>query len=208
MIVFIDDSGDPGFKIDKGSSRTFVFCCVIFDDELDAEKTAVTIKEFRRKINKSDKFEFKFNKSSKVIREKFLQEISNCNFKFRAIVMQKEKIKSEELRSSKESFYKFTMKMVLQHNAGEIHDAKIKLDGRGDRVFRRELLTYLRKHLNSNEQRVINNIRFVDSKRNVLIQLADMIAGTINRKYQLEKTDSTLYWNIIKKKNSDLWEFK
>lgn len=32
MLVFIDDSGDPGFKLDKGSSRFFVICSVIFDD--------------------------------------------------------------------------------------------------------------------------------------------------------------------------------
>ena len=40
MLVFVDDSGDPGFKIGKGSSPVFVISCVIFDDDLEAEKTA------------------------------------------------------------------------------------------------------------------------------------------------------------------------
>ncbi len=26
MLVFIDDSGDPGFAIDKGASKMFVIC--------------------------------------------------------------------------------------------------------------------------------------------------------------------------------------
>lgn len=39
MLIFIDDSGDPGFKLDKGSSKVFVIACVIFDDGLEAEKT-------------------------------------------------------------------------------------------------------------------------------------------------------------------------
>lgn len=51
MLVFIDDSGDPSFSFSKGASKLFVICCVIFADELEAEKTAVAIKELRRKLN-------------------------------------------------------------------------------------------------------------------------------------------------------------
>ena len=48
MLVFIDDSGDPGFKIEKGSSTHFVIAMVCFDDTLEAEKTTVAIKELKR----------------------------------------------------------------------------------------------------------------------------------------------------------------
>ena len=86
MLVFIDDSGDPGFKVDKGSTLVFVIACVIFDDELEAEKTAVSIKEFRRKLKKSDSFEFKFNKSNRELRLKFLENTANFKFRIRCIV--------------------------------------------------------------------------------------------------------------------------
>ena len=66
MLVFIDDSGDPGFNFKKGSSRFFIIAAVIFNDELEAEKTAVSIKELRRKLNFPDDVEFKFNKSRKM----------------------------------------------------------------------------------------------------------------------------------------------
>ncbi|MBU1255411.1 DUF3800 domain-containing protein, partial [Patescibacteria group bacterium] len=101
MLVFIDDSGDPGFKFNKGSSKVFVIACVIFDDKLEAEKTAVAIKEFRRKIKFPDTMEFKFNKSSKKVRKGFLIKVSKYKFRIRAIVMQKEKIYGRELRRSK-----------------------------------------------------------------------------------------------------------
>lgn len=68
MIVFIDDSGDAGFKFDKGSSRYFIIACILFKDELEAEKTALAIKEYRRKCRFSDEMEFKFNGSRKEIR--------------------------------------------------------------------------------------------------------------------------------------------
>ena len=54
MLIFIDDSGDPGFKINKGASAFFVIACVIFKDELEAEKSAVALKQFRRKLKFPD----------------------------------------------------------------------------------------------------------------------------------------------------------
>lgn len=208
MLIFIDDSGDPGFKLDKGSSKTFVICCVIFDDELEAEKTAVKIKELRRKLKLSDQYEFKFNKCSRKFREEFLRTVIDSKFRIRAIVMPKDNIISEELKRSKESFYNFTIKMVLKHNFGTIKNAKIRLDGHGNRLFRRELLTYLRKYLNTKEKTIIKNIRFRDSYKDVLIQLADMIAGSINRRFYKDKTDSKIYWDIVKRQKEDLWIFK
>ena len=50
QLVFIDDSGDPGFKLNRGSSKHFVIACVIFDDPLDAEETALQMKKFRRDL--------------------------------------------------------------------------------------------------------------------------------------------------------------
>ena len=203
----MDDSGDPGFKTDKGSSKTFVMCCIIFDDELEAEKTAIKIKELRRKLKKTDTFEFKFNKCSRKYREVFLKTVSDSKFRIRAIVMPKENIYGEELKRSKESFYNFTIKTVLKNNFGKIKYAKIRLDGHCNRIFRKELLTYLKKHLNSRNQTVIENIKFRDSHKDVLIQLADMVAGSINRSFNTEKEDSKIYWNIIKKRKEDLWVF-
>ncbi|MBI2587317.1 DUF3800 domain-containing protein [Candidatus Amesbacteria bacterium] len=85
MLVFIDDSGGPGFKVERGSSPVFVIACVIFDDELEAEKSAVAIKGFRRNLKKSDRFEFKFNKGNREIRIAFLECIRRFDFRVRAI---------------------------------------------------------------------------------------------------------------------------
>ena len=208
MLIFIDDSGDPGFKIDRGSSTTFVICCIIFDDELEAERTAVRIKELRRELKKSDRFEFKFNKSSKGYRIKFLETIKSFKFRVRAIVMPKRVIHSDELRNSKTSFYNYTIKLVLKNSGGTLKNARIRLDGHGNRMFRRELTSYLRRSLDSVDRGMIENLRFRSSDKDVLIQLADMVAGSINKKYQNEKTDKDIYWDMIKSRCEDLWEFK
>jgi hypothetical protein len=208
MLVLIDDSGDPGFKIEKGSSRAFVICCVIFDDFLEAEKCAIAIKELRRELKKGDNFEFKFSKCSKDYKVKFLEVIAQFKFRIRAIVMEKGKIYSEELKNSKTSFYNYTIKLVLKHSAGKLKSAKIRLDGHNDRTFRRELISYLRKSLEQAEDGMVESLRFRDSGSDVLIQLAYMVAGSINRTLQEGKTDQNIYWGIIKKRKEDIWFFK
>lgn len=207
VLVFIDDSGDPGFKIEKGSSLVFVIACVIFDDELEAEKTAVAIKELRRKLKRSDRFEFKFNKANRNHRLQFLENIIHYKFRIRAIVFEKRRVRSNELKTSKQSFYNFAIKMVLKHNSGTVKEAKIRLDGHGDRIYKQEVVRYLKKELNNKENKVFKKIQFVDSKINVLIQLADMIVGSIHRRYEIDKTDAKVYFAAIKKNVEDIWEF-
>lgn len=43
MLVFIDESGDPGFKIGKGSTNVFVAVLVAFRDVDQARRTQEAI---------------------------------------------------------------------------------------------------------------------------------------------------------------------
>lgn len=210
MLVFIDDSGDPGFKVGRGSTRVFVVALVIFDDDLDAEETSLKIKRLRRQISKYDDFEFKFNKCSKEIRCKFLRRVAASKFRVRAIVVPKSKIYSPKLRDSNEYFYNHAIKLVLKHHGGTIKNAKIFLDGHGPKKQEQAFLSYLRREINPlfpEEDRVILKLKIVDSRKNPLIQLADMVAGAIYRSYNSEKNDSQLYRRIIRKRLDDVWDF-
>lgn len=210
-LVFIDDSGDPGFNFEKGSSSFFIIAAVIFHDSLEAEKTAIGIKEARRNMGFPDNnFEFKFCKSKKIVRERFLESVKSFDFKIRYLIVDKRIIRSRELKENKDLFYSYAIKMLLKNSDGSILDAKIKIDGSGDREFRRSFSTYLRKSLNSNEKKIVNNLKLVDSKKDVLIQLADMVAGSEFRYFEHgnSKSDFDSYRNIIKKKIEDEWKFK
>jgi hypothetical protein len=209
MLVFLDDSGDPGFKVKKGSSPCFVIALVIFDDYLEAEACAVEIKKLRRKLGLSDQFEFKFSKCSADFRKQFLSQVAKFQFRVRAIVMRKSAIYSQELRTSKETFYQYSIRMVLQHSFGTIRDARLKMDGHEDREFRRQLVSYLRKQLTRDEQGVpiLSDLKIVDSQNNVLIQLADMVAGTIRRFAEQEKPDASEYRALIAHRIENIWNF-
>jgi hypothetical protein len=45
MFVLIDESGDPGFKVARGSSPLFAVAMVIFDCDGAAAKTQATVRE-------------------------------------------------------------------------------------------------------------------------------------------------------------------
>ncbi len=206
MLIFIDDSGDPGFKVEKGSSAVFVIALIIFDDPLDAEETALKIKRLKQIMKLNDNFEFRFNKCRKDFRCKFLSTVADSRFRVRAIIMRKDRIYGRELRRSKESFYSYAIKTVLKYHGGTIHDAKIRLDGHGDRLFKNTVSMYLRRELNSPRNKIFKDLKFVDSQKNVLVQLADMVAGAINRSYS-DKDDKNLYKGIIAHKIEDEWKF-
>jgi hypothetical protein len=205
MLVFIDDSGDPGFKLSKGSSYVFVLALVIFDDELEAEKTAVALKQLRRELNFPDTVEFKFNKSSAMVKRKFLQACSNYNLKIRAIVVQKSEVYSSFLVSNTENFFNYFVMSVLKHNDGKIKDARLKFDKRGEKRIRDELRVYLSNSLDNKTKHIFKKLDFVDSKQNILIQLADMVAGTIASSY---KNGDKELLPIISKQVEDIWSFK
>lgn len=202
QIIFIDDSGDPGFKIGKGSSSSLVMALVIFDDELDAEETALKIKKLRRELGVKDAFEFRFSSCRDEYRRRFLGRVANCSFRVRAIIMDKERIYGVKLRTSKESFYNYTIKTVLQNHSGTISNAKLRLDGHGDRELRRQLRVYLTRELGPG---VIKDLKFRDSKRDVLCQLADMVAGAIRLAHDDPRREG--YREIIEARLQNVWKF-
>ena len=54
----------------------------------------------------------------------------------------------------------------------------------------------------------MKNLRFRDSKKDVLIQLVDMVAGALRRFYDKRTNDCDIYWKAIKGKRENIWEFK
>lgn len=207
MLVFSDDSGDPGFRLEKGSSKVFVIALVIFDDPLEAEEASLAVKKLRRKIKVSDQYEFKFNKTNKKFREEFFEAVQNCDFKVRAIVVDKQKISSPRLRSNKEDFYNYIIMHVIKNSEGRIKKAKLKFDSRGEKALRDELRAYLSRELDNKHNNIFTDLKFVDSRQNTLIQVADMVAGSIYASYT--KKDGS-YLKKLKESNKieDILEFK
>jgi hypothetical protein len=197
MLVFIDESGDPGFKFDSGSTDYFIVTLVAFEDSEEALATDQRIQALKGELKFPAEFEFHFNKVKKAYREAFLSAVAGFNWFYFSIVINKRKLTGPGFKF-KESFYKYACGLVFENAKPYLDNATVVIDGSGSREFRRELGTYLRKRINDakGDSRFIGKIKVQDSQSNNLLQLADMVCGAVARHYG-EKEDAGIYRRLI-----------
>lgn len=181
MLVFIDESGDSGFKLDSGSSEFFTVSLVVFNDLEEANACDHRIQLLKRELGKSEKWEFHFKENSNKIREQFIKAAIKYEFFFYSIVINKRNIYSENLTSNKDSFYKYTCSLVFENAKDKLDNAIVLIDESGNKDFKKSLSNYLKKRMNDYEKKVIKKVKMQKSHSNNLLQLADYIAGIINR---------------------------
>lgn len=202
MLIFIDESGDAGFRVAEGSSRVFVAAMAVFQTRDFARAADDMVSSLRKRLGVRG--EFKFNQSRDEVRDEFFRTIVSAEFLVRAIVVDKSKIYSPHLKSDKQDFYRFFVAQMLKHDGGTIQNARVVIDGSGDRAFRKVLGAQFRKQLGAR----LKDLRFADSARDNLVQLADMCVGAIARSYRDERTNSNRWRAMLSPRISDIWDFK
>lgn len=205
MLVFIDESGDAGLKIDEGSSTHFIFTLILFEDKEEAEKVDNHINTIRQQLSLRKEFEFHFNKLSKNFKEHFFKEVCNFEFKYFSYVIDKQDILDDCFETA-ESFYLYACKQSVLVAKDYLNEATVVIDGRNSRKTRQYLATYLKNNLNERDAEIfrLKKVKLEDSHKNNLLQLADMICGAVARLY---KQGETNYHQIIKHREEivEIW---
>lgn len=210
MHVFVDDSGDGGFKFDKGSSTHLVMAACVFRNPLEIEKLSGRLQECRDR--RSHRQEFKHNKTRDKTKDHFFEVIRDVQFKIRTIIIDKSLIYEPYLRSSPSVLKAFAIRQLLSNSWGQIVDAKVFIDGQDTRAWGISDSAYLMRMANK-KSRVISSVRFADSTQNVGIQLADMIAGAIRCKESASPTERHIkHWESIRYRanqpQGNYWRFR
>ena len=188
MLVFIDESGDSGLKTDAGSSRFFCISLVVFEDHQEAINCDKRIELLTQEIGWAPNAEFHFKRNSHDARLAFLNAVSPYEFFYYGIVINKDpkKLYGEGFKH-KQSFYKYACTLLFENAKERLEDAIVVIDESGSLDFKRQLATYLRKKINTNTRSHIKKLKMQRSSSNRLLQLADYVAGVINRKIQGKK---------------------
>lgn len=92
----------------------------------------------------------------------------------------------------KELLYKSVCKMALENASGHLNDARVVIDGSGDRTFRRELATYLRRGVSG-----VSTVTTRRSDSDHLLQLADYAVGVANR-LVIARRGAQAYFRLMK----------
>jgi len=204
--VAIDEAGDPGFKFARASSRFFVVACVIFDDDADAKAAVERIRLFRTERGWSQHHELKFHTMRRDLVKEFLRVMVEFKFRVRAVVVDKQRVQSHQLRTKPAAFYNFIVKEMLTRDES-LSAAQVKLDGEAGRSHKRHMVSYFRREVNRGSRRIAE-FGLADSSRDDLIQLADVVAGSIYRSRLSGKTDRAEFIAILRRRIEDIWEFE
>lgn len=197
MLVFIDESGDSGLKVDEGSSRFFTVGLVVFEDRDEALACDRRIELLKRELGWATGGEFHFKKNSDRVRRAFLAAVAPYGFFYYGIVINKdpERLYGEGFRN-KASFYKYACSLVFENAKDKLDEAIVVVDKSGSLDFRNQLAKYLRRKVNSDRKR-IKDVKMQRSEANNLVQLADYVSGTINRSVTNTKKKADDYRKII-----------
>jgi hypothetical protein len=113
LLVFIDESGDPGFDIEHGSTPLFVVTAVIFRTEAAASACRDRIRAVRAELGLPAAVEFKFSKTSNRVRDYFLAAVATQDFFSILAVFDKKKLAVPDLRI-KNAFYQYVTGFVYE----------------------------------------------------------------------------------------------
>ena len=194
QLIFCDEAGDPGLK--KGCSHYFVIACVVFDSEVEAKLAAAIMNAYKERLGWKQKTEYKFNKTQKRHVLSLFQELKTARFKVFATLIKKSSI---DQATKPGNLYNETIRDTLL--LCEPKNAKVILDGDAGLDYIREATVFFRKSVNKNDKKVID-FKFENSRKNVLVQLADLVAGSILRSTKTIKSDHKKYLEALKEKIS------
>jgi hypothetical protein len=173
----------------------------MFQSPEDAQATEAVISDALMRLRVAP--EFKFNGSSNRVRDEFFAAVKNCAFLVRAIVVRKGRISSPRLVSDKDDFYRYCVRQMMTRDDGRLSGVRAVIDGSADRMFKRTLKTYLRRHSPGG----LGEVRFGKSRNDPLLQLADMCAGAIARSYRTDRADPWRWRDMLRPRIENVWEF-
>ena len=184
--VFVDEFGDPYLDVGKaGVSATYIVAALcVRDGSLGAVRDQV--EEIRRRHFQSGEMKSSTVATNDGRRLQIIRDLAKLDAFVIAFCARKKQVRRDTGLRFKKSFIKFFAGALYDRVTRCAADIHVTMDEHGSPQFRAELEAYLdtrfRSDLFSNPQ-----FKTEDSKGNVLLQAADLFAGTLARVYDEAK---------------------
>ena len=192
QFAIFDDSGDPG--VDGSSTSHFVIAAVVIVGEDERDKLITAIDNYRQKLGWKKTHEFKFNTTKKGIIEELIKLIRGYEFSAYAMVLDKRKIPVTPDIIDSNSLYYYVMKELLLKL--DLKNPHITIDGIGGKRYMQKIRAYLRQNLKANGVEKCE-IKFADSKKDSLVQLTDIVAGSIARSFRDDRVKNDKFLKLM-----------
>lgn len=186
--AFIDEFGAFGFDFDNSGCSSHFIVVAIVVDEKDLPTVSDGIEVIRKKFFQTG--EMKSNKIGKnhSRRMAVLNELKQLPFHIFSIVCDKRKIYENSGLRYKQPFYKFINNIVHQELRINYSSLVITADEVGGNDYLSSFAEYVRSKEIPLDLFDSSLFKFENSKHSIIIQLADIVAGSLAYNYDIHKT--------------------
>jgi hypothetical protein len=203
--VFIDESGDEHLNVTSGASRNYVLAAVMVRDEA-TQSVIEGVESVRRRYFQTGEMKSSGIGSNVQRRCRVLQALSELDFHVVAFCVPKLKLESKSPLKFGSVFLKYTANRLCMH-LPRAQEIRVTFDSKGRAKFKDEFKSYLVKRFPRNDLFRSLDFKSADSKVCLLVQAADIYAGSIAKQYELQEVgrDSELL-SLLSKKTT-VWEW-
>lgn len=195
MYAFVDEFGAFGFDFENtGCSSHFIISAIIVNEQ-DLDVVSQGVENIRRKYFQQGEM-----KSSKIGRNHkrritILNELKKLPFHIFALACDKRKIYENSGLRYKKSFYKFLNNLVYQELRVSYQKLIITADETGNNDYLQSFINYVKS--NEVPLNLFDNslFRFENSKSGVIIQVADVISGSLAYNFDAKKSSEADGYN-------------
>jgi len=204
-LAYADEFGTNSFAFDKQSSH-FIVCSIIINEHdlglLEIEVEAIRKKFFQTGEIKSNKVNHNHKR-----RREILTKLCALNFQIYAVVINKKELYSDGFKY-KASFYKFANGLVYKELYKAFPNLTLVVDEHGSNDFMLSFKKYVQKN-HIGDLFGGGNFIIENSKKNLLIQVADFMAGTLGYCFDDTKKsdDSRSFLDILQPRVSSINHF-
>lgn len=202
MKIAIDESGDGGRRIWRGSTKWFVVAAVVVPDaDRVCGITCQLINRFKEQYLVDTELHFSHNSHEQ--HEQFFAYMKDTDYFYIAVAIDKRQLlkKKPHALINKRVLFKTALDRLFSELHPYWDDPLVLIDRNTRRIDR-----FMRRHLfqefgtpNSRDLQHIKNIIFVDSRYEPLVQFADYIAGAV-RHHVDSSYDSKSYEDYLTSK--------
>ncbi len=176
--VFVDESGTNELDSTKqGVSNLFICVAVVVDDE-HMDEVTTAINDIRKKLCSGAEIKSSRIASNHDRRLQFLRGIEKLPFRYYALVINKDAVYSDSGYQYKRTFYKAVHRRLYNLVSSSGKSLRVKADEIGGQDYMEGFDDYLKDKDYPNLFTQFEH-SFVKSENEPVIQLADLIAGTL-----------------------------
>lgn len=208
MRIYIDCSGDEGFKLGKSRgerSSSYYVCAGLVFAEADAGASIGRIQRLHEVLGLPGNGEIKFSELKHDKRMAFFGMLGCCDVNVYALTVAKDDIGSTRLTGSGIEFRREFCMQLLRRGVWHAGLQAMIDDMEGNDAQRAEFREYVMEKVNRDAPGKLASVALVKSHQFQLVQAADMCAGAI--RYACEEGKEE-YRRLFSDKIKNDWQFK